>query len=207
MSARIRLAEESDAAAIASIYKPIVEETIISFEVTAPGRDEMAERIRQTLLSYPFVVCDVDGTVAGYAYASRHRARAGYQWSIDTSVYTGEPYRRCGVGRALYESLFRILGAQRFVNAYAGIALPNPGSVGFHESLGFELVGVYRHVGFKLGAWHDTAWFQRALNDCDASPQAPLQLPVVQARQDWPELLAHGERAIRMMAPNSERPR
>ena len=147
MTIRIRLASEVDIDAITEIYRPVVESTTISFETTAPDRAEMRQRLNEILIAYPWLVCEVAGSVAGYAYASRHRVRGAYQWSVDTSVYIDERNRRRGIGRGLYESLFAILTAQGYFNAYAGIALPNAASVALHESIGFEPIGVYRGVG------------------------------------------------------------
>ena len=113
----------------------------------------------ESLPAFPWLVADVGGEVLGYVYASKHRARAAYLWSVDTTVYIHPRVRRGGVGRALYTTLFGILTLQRFCNAYAGISLPNPGSVGLHEAVGFEKVGVYRGVAYKLGAWHDAGWW------------------------------------------------
>jgi L-amino acid N-acyltransferase YncA len=193
----VRLAKDSDADAIAEIYRPIVEATAISFETNAPDRDEIARRISDTLRSYPWLVCDVGGRIAGYAYATRHRPRGAYRWSVDTSVYVEDAYRRRGVGRGLYVSLFAILAAQGYVNAYAGIALPNPASVALHESLGFEKVGVYRRVGYKLGQWHDVGWWQRILREHEQSPNEPYDLPTVSRQPDWEALMAQGLSSIR----------
>ena len=85
--AQIRLAHAHDAEAIAAIYRPFVEGTSISFETIPPDREEMAGRIMETIAFYPWLVCEVEGRVAGYAYATRHRVRAAYQWSVDSSVY------------------------------------------------------------------------------------------------------------------------
>jgi phosphinothricin acetyltransferase len=111
--------------------------------------------------------------VQGYAYASRHRERAAYQWSVDVSAYVREDARGRGVGKALYGRLFELLKALGYCRAFAGIALPNAASVALHESMGFEALGVYRRVGFKRGAWHDVGWWQKTLQDVD-HPSPPL---------------------------------
>ena len=188
MAVRIRLAQGQDAEAIAGIYRPFVEATAISFETEAPGREEMARRIAETMESYPWLVCEIGGGVVGYAYATQHRVRAAYRWSVDTSVYVGQEHRRSGVGRGLYTSLFGILAAQGFFNAYAGITLPNPASVALHESIGFKAVGVYQRVGYKLGAWHDVGWWQLRLNSNDLSPGEPRDLASVRRDPAWESL-------------------
>ncbi len=147
-SAVIRLASERDAEQIAAIYAPNVTDTIISFEFEPPTADEMRRRIEVTLERYPWLVCERhDGRLLGYAYAAAHGSRAAYQWSVDVSVYVHEDARRKGVGGALYASLFAALALQGFYNAYAGATLPNPASVGLHESVGFRPIGIYRGVG------------------------------------------------------------
>jgi L-amino acid N-acyltransferase YncA len=200
MSHRIRFAVDADADAIAAIYRPVVELTAISFETDAPGRAEMARRIAETMPAYPWLVCEIEGAVAGYAYATRHRVRGAYRWSVDTSVYIADTHRRRGVGTGLYASLFAILNAQGYVNAYAGIALPNPGSVGLHESVGFEPIGVYRHVGYKLGRWHDVGWWQLALREHEHAPAEPRSVVTLTAQPGWEELLSRGQSIIRAAA-------
>lgn len=192
----IRLAIDADVGAITNLYRPIVESTSISFETEPPDQNEMRRRIDETLRSYPWLVCAFDGEVAGYAYAAKHRVRTAYQWSVDTSVYVHPQFRRCGIGRGLYLSLFGILSAQGFFNAYAGIALPNPASVALHEGVGFQPIGVYRYAGYKLGGWHDVGWWQLALKPREIAPERPLDLPAIQGRHDWDALLAAGVSAI-----------
>src|ERR1051325_5368850 len=112
----------------------------------------MGARIEGGLAHAPWLVeADAAGGVAGFAYASRHRERAAYRWSVDTSIYVAAEARRRGVGRRLYSVLFALLRRQGFRAAHAGITLPNPASVALHESMGFLPVGVSRAVGFKLG--------------------------------------------------------
>jgi phosphinothricin acetyltransferase len=197
MTVCIRSAREADADAAAAIYRPAVDGSVISFELEAPPADVMARRIAETTHVYPWLVCDIDGAVAGYAYASRHAERAAYRWTVNVSVYIARPFHRRGIGRGLYLSLFAVLDAQRYRLACAGITLPNAASVGLHESLGFTLVGVYRRVGYKLGAWRDVGWWQRALAaDDDRPPAEPIDFATVQTRDDWPALVGRGEASV-----------
>jgi L-amino acid N-acyltransferase YncA len=135
---------------------------------------------------------------AGYAYAARHRVRGGYQWSVDASVYVAEGFRRRRVGRGLYTSLFAILTAQGYFNAFAGIALPNAASVALHESMGFEPIGVYRRVGYKLDRWHDVGWWQFVLKQHTASPAVPVDIDTLIGHPGWADLLTRGESMIRV---------
>lgn len=176
---RFRVADpERDAERVAAIYRPHVTDTLISFEEVPPGVAEMADRMRATLAWTPWLVAEDDGgQVVGYAYASRHRDRPGYRWSVDISVYVDGAWHRRGVGRGLYTELLDLLRQQRFINVYAGIALPNPGSVALHESLGMRLIGVYEKVGFKFGEWPDVAWYGMRLAERTDSPAEPIPLP------------------------------
>ena len=189
----IRLANTNDAGQIQAIYAPIVRDMATSFELEAPSEGEMQQRITNTLKHFPWLVCEKNGEILGYVYASKHRTRAAYQWSVDTSVYIHHQTRRAGIGRALYSSLFKILCLQGYVNAYAGIALPNPGSVGLHEAVGFEPVGIYRQVGYKLGAWHDVGWWQLRLQQPPSAPEAPRDIHSVQQTPEWDSALATGK--------------
>jgi phosphinothricin acetyltransferase len=184
MATTICFANPKDARAIREIYAPFCESTPVSFETQPPSVVQMRQRINKTLKSLPWLVCEQEGTVIGYAYASRHRDRAGYRWSVDVSVYVREGYRGQGIGRALYSSLFAILRLQGFHNILAGISLPNPASVALHESMGMKLIGVYPRIGFKCGKWHDVGWWQLALAASDGEPEEPCELPVVRDREE-----------------------
>ncbi len=173
MSAVIRLAAPSDAADIQKIYGPIVRETHISFEVSLPDLDEIAARIDKALTRYPWIVCEIDGQMVGYAYASAFRARYAYQWTTETTVYVHPDFRRRGVSRALYQSLIAILREQGYCNAIGVIALPNEGSIRAHEAIGFRKIGVLENVGFKAGDWRDTGWWQLELRPMPESPRPP----------------------------------
>lgn len=163
MAISIRKVESGDAAAIRDIYAPYVADRATSFEVAVPSVEEMARRIQSYGDRYPWIVFERAGRVIGYAYASSHHERQAYQWSVNVSVYVHEEAHRTGVGRALYTALFDLLRRQGFVNAYGGITLPNPASVGLHQSMGFVPVGVYTNVGYKFGQWHDVTWLHLQL--------------------------------------------
>ncbi len=177
MPLQLRTAQTGDAAGVLSIYAPVVRDTAISFELEPPDEAAMASRIRETLRRWPWLVCADDGgnrpPILGYAYATAHRERAAYRWCVEVSVYVHPGARRLGVARALYTALFGLLRQQGFVNAYAGITLPNAASVGVHEALGFRPVGVYHAIGFKQGRWHDVGWWELALQPQSASPAEP----------------------------------
>jgi L-amino acid N-acyltransferase YncA len=179
-----RLATPDDAEAVRDIYAPFcAEDSHVSFEVEPPSVDEMRRRIIKTLNQWPWLVGEEEGEIVGYVYAYAHRERAAYRWSVDVSVYIHPGRRRSGLGRALYKSLFEVLRLQGYANAYAGTALPNPGSIGLHRAIGFEPVGVYSGVGYKGGSWHDVAWWQMALQERPDRPAEPVSLPTLLGTQ------------------------
>ena len=167
---RVRLATTADAEACAAIYAPYVEGTAISFELEPPGAAEMAARMEAALDTHAWFVLEEEGKVVGYAYGAPLHKRAAYRWSCEVSVYVERSRRRSGAGRALYEALFARLTERGFLRAVAGMTLPNPGSEGLHRALGFESVGVYREIGFKLGSWHDVEMTQRSLPGAGGEP-------------------------------------
>jgi phosphinothricin acetyltransferase len=159
-----------DAAACAAIYAPHVDGSPVSFEERAPDAEEMAARIERYGASHAWLVAEQEGRVAGYAYATAFNERPAYRWSTSVSVYIAEAARGRGIGRALYGALFDRLRERGFRMACAGITLPNEASVGLHESLGFERVGVNREIGWKDGAWRDVGWYQLELAPAGEGP-------------------------------------
>ena len=163
----IRDATAQDAAACAAIYAPYVLGTAISFETEPPTPEQMRRRIEEAQRTHAWLVLEQHGRVRGYAYAGPFRSRAAYAWNAEVSVYVDPDLRREGAGTALYTALFERLRGRGYRMALAGMTLPNEASRGLHVSLGFEPVGTYRRVGWKLGAWHDVHWMQRPLDDSD----------------------------------------
>jgi len=175
----IRIASGDDAEGVLAVYAPIVRDTAISFETVPPTVAQMRERIESTLTVLPWLVAADEQEIVGYAYASRHRERAAYQWAVEVSAYVREDARRGGVARALYRAMLDILKDLSYRTALAGIALPNEASVAFHESMGFVKVGVYHNVGYKMESWHDVGWWELALGEYVNDPAPPYRMSEV----------------------------
>jgi phosphinothricin acetyltransferase len=132
----------------------------------------MEARMRAHEGTHPWLVEEAGGELVAYAYACPHRARTAYRWSVEVSVYVAAGRHRQGHGRRLYEALIEDLRERGYHVACAGITLPNEASVALHEGLGFEPVGIYRRIGWKLGAWRDVGWWELQL----APPDAPTTI-------------------------------
>ncbi|HOP75503.1 MAG TPA: N-acetyltransferase family protein [Bacillota bacterium] len=172
----IRLATEADAAALLEIYAPYIRNTAISFEYEVPSVADFRERIVKVLDQYPWLVCEIDQSIAGYAYANRHRERAAYGWAVDASIYIRPEYHRKKVGKALYIALFELLKYQGYYNVYAGITATNEKSLRFHETFHFKPIGMYHKVGYKFGQWYDVVWMEMTLAEHPAVPEQPKRI-------------------------------
>lgn len=159
----LRPATIDDIAEILEIYSYYVTNTFATFEIEIPSIDEFTLRICSILKEYPFIVCIDDGRIIGYAYASQHRERAAYRYSVDVSVYVRHEYTGKGAGTAMYTRLFEMLCKTEYHSAYAGITLPNEMSIGLHSKFGFKQVGIYHEVGYKFGKWQDVVWMERLI--------------------------------------------
>jgi phosphinothricin acetyltransferase len=203
MSALIRVAQLSDASGIVAVYGPYCDSTIVSFEVVAPSIEQMQDRIRQISDGFPWLVAEIDGRIAGYVYANRHRERAAYQWAVDVAVYIAAAYHRRGIGRALYTSLFEILRELGYYKAIAGVSLPNPGSVGLHERMGFRQAAVFHGVGFKCGQWVDVGWWELELQPQRPDPPEPRRFSAVRESSAVRSSLATGQRLLARVSEKS----
>jgi L-amino acid N-acyltransferase YncA len=194
---RFREATSGDAASIAAIYAPYCESTPITFENEAPEETEIRTRIEKVLPHYPWLVCEFDGRVVGYAYASRHRERAAYRWGVDVGIYIDGGQHRRGIGRALYSSLFPLLVQQGYFKAYAGITVPNEASVGLHVAMGFREVGTYPAEGFKLGDWRNVMWLEMTLQPLVPHPAEPIPAGKLRSTEAWQAAIRSGESLLR----------
>ena len=182
----VRLASKEDAAEILEIYAPYILNTTVSFETQLPSIEQFQQRIENCLKTYPWIVAVLNGRVAGYAYASKHREREAYQWTCECSVYMHNDFRGKAIAKLLYELLFQILKQQQFRNVYAGITMPNDASIRFHEKCGFEKFAYYENIGFKFSSWHSVGWWKLQINDYDQQLPPPLKLSQLK-----PEFFAH----------------
>ena len=184
MASLIRLAVEADAAELAAIYRPYVEDSRISFEDVAPDAAEMARRLRGDPAGFhPWFVAEEDGCLLGYAASSPFRARRAYRWTVETGIYLAPDAHGRGIGRALLSELLGLLERQGYVAAIGAIALPNPASVALHEKLGFTYAGTYRGVGHKFGEWMDVGLWQKELAPRTDAPAEPLPFGPIALRR------------------------
>ncbi len=187
----IRPATEADAEEMLGLYAPYVIHTTVTSEYEPPSLDEFLDRIRTYTAKMPWLCCEIDGQIVGYGYASPHRKRAAYQWSCETSIYTRIGYQRCGIASALYTALFEILAYQGYYSIYVGITCPNPRSMAFHMSMGFERMGAYHNSMYKFGQWRDVIWMGKSLRHHDGAPQPTIPYPEIQDNAVCQEILAH----------------
>lgn len=176
ISPTVRLIESQDTIHILKIYAHYILNTTITFETEVPSLNSFNERIKRIILNYPWIICEYEGEILGYAYACKHRERSAYQWSVDVSVYLKPEYTGRGIGKTLYSSLINILKYQGFINAYAGIALPNLSSVGIHEKFGFSHIALYKNVGYKFQKWIDVGWWWLPLRVHPEFPTVPTPI-------------------------------
>ncbi len=177
----IRMATVEDAPALLDIYRPYVTETAISFEYEVPSVEEFRTRIINTLSRYPYIVAEENGQLTGYAYASPFKQRAAYDWSVETSIYVSMKHRGQGIGVLLYAELERILKLQNILNVNACIAytdkednhLTNK-SMGFHEHLGYRLVGRFTQSGYKFNTWYDMIWMEKIIGEHTSVPKSVI---------------------------------
>ena len=175
----IRIATKDDSAGMMEIYALFILNSGITQETEVPSVKDFQQRVILNLEERPWLVCEINKEIAGYAYAGKHRDRKGYQWCTEPSVYISEKYFGLGIANALYTALFDILKIQGFVNAYAVITLPNDRSIAFHKKFGFGYLTTYKKIGYKLGQWHDVGWMQYEVNPHKEDPADPIKFPQI----------------------------
>jgi len=172
----VNTANSSDSQAILNIYKPFIISSDITFECTVPTIEEFSERIKNTTKQFPYLVFEIDGVIAGYAYATKQREREAFQWNTEISVYVSTKYQRQGIAQKLYTILLEILTAQGYKTAYGCITYPNDKSISLHEKFGFSQTAIFYNTGFKLGKWLNVIWLEKALGEFENEPTPPVPI-------------------------------
>lgn len=194
---KIRFATENDALGILDVYSPYVSFSSVTFECEVPRPFEMQRRINTVTNKYPWLVCEKDGVIAGFAYAQDFFVREAYSWDAELSVYIREDFQRCNIASALYFALLEILKTQGFCAAFAKITMPNDKSISFHSAFGFSEAGHLTHAGYKLGEWHDVKILEKLLIEDYSCPPKDI-VPITQINKDLTAILfMKAERIIR----------
>ncbi len=168
----VRDATPADVPAIAALYADEVREHVNTYEYDVPDEAEMSQRLRAVIAAgYPYLVAELDGQFAGYAYASSYRARIGYRKTVENSVYVVPGLKGRGIGAALMKALIDACEARGYRQMIAVIGEPtNTASIRLHEKFGFTLVGIFRGIAWKHDRWLDTVQMQRTLGAGTTAP-------------------------------------
>ena len=166
---KIRDVLPEDAERIQEIYSPYVSDTVISFEITGPGKSEMKKRIQKLLANaFPYIVAENEtGTVVGYAYADKFGEREAYRYSFIVSIYLDMEVQSKGIGQKLYDELEKRMKKMGIVQVLSAITGKNEKSLKFHEKNGFTKIGHFPNVGYKMGEWHDIIWMNKTINSIE----------------------------------------
>ena len=167
----IRVARPEDAKELINIYKYYVENTTITFEYDTPTLEEFENRIKNTLVKYPYIIAEEDNIIYGYAYASAFKGRRAYDWSVETSIYVQNDTLKSGIGTLLYNELEKYLKLQNIINVNACITYPNEKSENFHKKFGYKTVAHFTKCGYKFGQWIDMIWMEKSIGKHDIPPK------------------------------------
>lgn len=185
---QIRKVRAQDVKEILEIYSPFILNTSVSFEMEVPSETDFWQRIQKYTESAPWLIYEIDGRVAGYAYASEHRSRWAYRWNREVSVYIHPDFRKRQIATKLYNSLIKLLTYQGYANLLAGVLAAHEQSIKFHEKFGFRKIGTFKNIGFKHGAWCTNVWFELFVGD-ENTPPGALIMPNEIPDEIWDESL------------------
>lgn len=181
-SVLIRPARVTDATKLLSIYEPYIKESTITFEEIVPTREEFKNRMKKTLQTHPFLVAEEKGIVVGYVYAHFYNSRSAYQRTAESTIYVQKDKKRNSIGCRLSQVLEKILVQQGVRQVLACVTAENSSSISFHQKCGYQIVGKFSKVGYKMDHWCDIVWLQKEL------PELPDQsnefIPFAQLKVD-----------------------
>ncbi len=172
----IRPVSLEDSAQILNIYASFIRDTTITFEYEVPSLEEFTKRVDSISSHFPYIVAEVNGEIAGYAYSHTLRERAAYQWDAELSIYVSDAYQKLGLGKLLYGAIIELSKLQNIHTVYGCVTAPNPKSDRLHAYFGFEKVGVYHNTGYKHGGWHDVIWYEKQIKDYEIDPQPLISI-------------------------------
>ena len=161
---QVRLAHRYDFGSILNIYKYYVDNTVITFDLTLPSSSSYFQKMEE---AHVFLVLETAGKVIGYAYAGPHRQKPAYQWVCESTIYLHPENTSQGYGKRLYSALFELLENMNLIRVLAGVTIPNPKSIRFHEKVGFKSMFTYKDIGYKNGQWHSVVWYEMYLKSAD----------------------------------------
>jgi len=170
----IRTATQKDINNILKLYTPYILNTVVTFEYEVPSAQSFAARFESVVQQFCWLVCEIDGELAGYAYASKAFERAAYQWNADISVYISDKFQRRSIATAFYKAIEQFLRMQGYRNVYAIVTGENQNSINFHKALGYSSFAVFNKAGCKFGRWLDVIWFVKQLNAFKPNPTSPV---------------------------------
>lgn len=176
---RIRFASPYDALEILKIYSPFIKMTAFTFECDVPKPYEMKRRISSVGSRFPWLICEINGETAGYAFATSGKQKGAYRWNAEVAVYIKEDYRRCNIASALYYAVIELLKLQGYYNVIAYITIPNESSEHFHRAFGFVKSGELSYVGYKLGKWYSVAIYEKQLRPITENDAEPLPVKAI----------------------------
>ncbi|MFV0341293.1 MAG: GNAT family N-acetyltransferase [Anaerocolumna sp.] len=175
-SIKVRMACLEDAAHIYNIYEPYILNTVITFEYEKVPLEIFESRMKSVMKQFPWIVCEMEGTIVGYAYCSPHLERAAFAWDCECSVYLKEEYHGKGIGTVLYNALFQIVEKQGYYNIYSLICVPHDSSVALHKKYGFEEVGTYYNTAYKRGSWRHLLVMEKRLKKSWGTPEPVVSI-------------------------------
>ena len=174
----LRSATPDDAASLLAIYAPYIRDTAVTYEYDIPSEEEFRKRIEKTLLHFPYIVAEYDGTICGYAYANPLHERKAFMFSTEISIYIAKDFHGRHIGKALYEELESQIKARGFKAVYALIAATRrspdahltDASIKFHTKMGFSQVGYLTACGYKFEKWYDLVYMEKHIAPIEESP-------------------------------------
>lgn len=172
----MRMATLADAPDIYAIYEPYILNTAITFEYKPIPLEEFRLRMKKVLEQFPWLVCEREGKIVGYAYCTRFKERAAFDWDCECSVYIDENEHRKGIASLLYEEMLELVRKQGYFTVYALITNSHQSSIAFHERFGFTKVGVYEKTGYKFEKWWDLLVMEKRLRTFDEKPARLLSI-------------------------------